>query len=138
MTEFERATLELMEFEKLTGIVEAISYSSELVFESVEFGFTIIFGYLIAAYYIGAKLTRIQVWIFNTFYLALMISNQIALRASYKSMLVWFDRLESDFSDAYRPFTATEEFYATIPFLGVAFVTGSLYFMWSIRNHNIE
>ena len=58
IAEIEQATLEHMRFEKMSAIVERIQYSSELAMESAEFGFTLIFGYLIAAYYIGAKLNQ--------------------------------------------------------------------------------
>ena len=138
MTEFEKATLEFMEWEKLNGMVQSIYSASGLFWSDMSLGFTLIFGYLIAAYYIGAKLTRLQVSIFNAFFIAAVAGIQMSARANFNSMLVMFDRLEKDFSGVYRPPVLTEAFYPLVPMMGVAFVSGALYFMWSVRHHNIE
>ena len=138
MSELQRAALKHADWETISLITERIQYAAELVMDASEFGFTLIFGYLVASYYIGARLNRIQVFIFNTFFVAVMIATQMNIRSSFMSMVMWFDLLETDFDLRYRPVTGTEEFYLIFPIFGIAFTSGCLYFMWSVRNHKIE
>ena len=138
MTEIEIATTEHMQIEQASAIVERIQYSAELIMDAGEFGFTLIFGYLVAAYYFGSKLNRIQLCIFNFLFIAIQFVTQMNIRGSYMAMLTWFDRLEEVLNDTYRPYSATEEFYIVFPIIGITFTSACLYFMWSIRNHRIE
>jgi hypothetical protein len=60
MTEFEIASLELMNFERIKGIAELMQGQGSLIASDGATFTSLLFGYLLAAYFIGVNLSRVQ------------------------------------------------------------------------------
>ena len=97
---------------------------------------TVLFGYLIAAYGLGAKVTRRQVMVFNAIYLVIICGLLYNMYDFWMQADRWVARaMEADFG-------ITDEslvLRGRLTTLACAsMVLGSLYFMWSIRNPKTE
>lgn len=95
---------------------------------------TVLFGYLIAAYGLGAKVTRRQVMVFNTIYLVIICGLLYNMYDFWTQVDRWVARaVEADFGIT----GETLVFRGRLTILACAsMVLGSLYFMWSIRHPN--
>ena len=134
MTAFEIAQLELMRAERILGTIEAVrgqlALSSEYLVQST----SLLFGYIIAAYFAGAKLTRRQLIVLNTLYIffELILFWSILLSSIYAYELQG-DLLRLRGLPPINPLIMKG--FAWGVFLGqVLSLTASLYFMWTIRN----
>ena len=70
MTEFEIAQLEFMQAERSANLLNLVQTQGSLIQSDATFFTTLLFGYLLVAYFIGASLTRVQVIILNVLYIA--------------------------------------------------------------------
>ena len=139
MTTFEEATLALMEMERFRGMVDLIFTSSDLIATDIASFTTLLFGYLLAAYFIGSQLSTLQVSIFNLLYIAAASYNLLMLSGHVSILRVQMDRLREAFPDtAYTPITLKPEFLISGAVVICALIIASLYFMWSIRHHKTE
>jgi hypothetical protein len=97
----------------------------------VSLSIAVLSGYVIVAYTVGAKLSRVQVAVFNTNYviwsLYLMASGGTALANGYARVSVAQEMLGDSLISVSYPI----HIYGLIGFL---LVTTSLWFMWSIRH----
>lgn len=101
---------------------------------------TVLTGYLLITYFVGAKLSVFQVSFVNVVYLLTYISTWLTLVQYLETANHFRDVLISQNSQIPLP-SATESFFATPAFnLTVAglLTVGSLYFMWSIRHPKTE
>jgi hypothetical protein len=78
MTEYEIADLALSTQEVIQQQAGLVLETGSLALTSLSVYFTLIFGYLIVAYFIGANLTRVQSAILTLLYLSIVILNRVA------------------------------------------------------------
>lgn len=97
---------------------------------------TVLFGYLIAAYGIGAKLTWVQVITFNAVYLVVICGLLYNMSHYWLNIIAWSDKGQAaEFGEVVVDLTARAQ--ATV-LACASMVAGSQYFMWSIRNTEPE
>ena len=97
---------------------------------------TVLFGYLIAAYGLGAKVTRRQVMVFNAIYLVIICGLLYNMFDFWTQVDRWVARaMEADFGMTGERLVLR----GRLTILACAsMVLGSLYFMWSIRHPNTD
>ncbi len=78
MTEYEIADLALSTQEGIQQQVSLVLETASLALTSLSVYFTLVFGYLIVAYFVGANLTRVQNAILTLLYLSIVILNRVA------------------------------------------------------------
>lgn len=92
---------------------------------------TVLFGYLIAAYAIGSKVTRSQVVVFNVIYVVVACGLVYNMHDYWSNINHWFTKAQTaEFGQIMADLSLRGE----LTVLACAsMVVGSLYFMWSIR-----
>ncbi len=138
MTEFEIAQLELMEVARAQGLLELVQGQGTLM-QTDSTGFTtLLFGYLLVAYFIGAQLTRVQVSIFNMLYIFSIGSVMYQLLVNAFSAMAFLERFY-EISENTRGQTSLNPTYLAFGvILGCLVVSASLYFMWTVRRPKTE
>ena len=95
---------------------------------------TLLFGYLMVAYFIGAQLTRVQVGILTTLYLFWVVRLGIVLNVITIGSQTIIGELRKISPDLILDIPSGWGPYAILTLLTLA----SLYFMWSIRHPKTE
>jgi hypothetical protein len=136
--EFETAQLALMNAERILGNIEIVQGQSEIIYSNVSQGNTLLFGYLIAAYFIGANLTKPQLVILNALYIILSLTSIFGLLAGGMQITEMQVNLEllADLSSV-DP-VLTEKIVWVAVATQIFMVLASLYFMWTIRKPKIQ
>ena len=138
MTEYEIADLALSTQEGIRQHVGLLLDTVSLSLTSLSVYFSLIFGYLIVAYFAGAKLTRVQNAILTLLYLCTVIINRVAwlgIQQAGKKLNLELMELRPDVSQA-PLFTDSGIVISTVIF--AASIVGSLYFMWHVRHPKTE
>ena len=96
---------------------------------------TLVSGYLVVAYTIGAKLERAQLWAINILYL-ITCTNTIGVMAAYNAKAHYF----SEEAVAQLGLPIYTEFFPSyaIALVDACVVFVSLYFMWNMRRSKRE
>jgi hypothetical protein len=138
MTEYEIADLALSTQEGLRQHVGLVQEQASLAISSLSVYFSLIFGYLLAAYFVGANLTRAQSVILTLLYLSSIFLNRsgfLSIQLGGKNLNMGLMELNPDarpvflLSDAGIVFTMA---------VSTALIVASLYFMWSVRHPKTE
>ena len=138
MTEYEIADLALSTQEGIRQQVGLVQEQASLALSSLSVYFSLIFGYLLAAYFVGVNLTRAQNVILTLLYLSTIFLN----RAAFLSILLGGKDLNMglmELSPDARPIFLLSD--AGIVFgmaVSAALIVASLYFMWSVRHPKTE
>jgi hypothetical protein len=134
MTEYEIADLALSTQEGIRQHVGLMLDTASLSLTSLSVYFSLIFGYLIVAYFAGANLTRVQNAVLTLLYLSTVIINRVAwvsIQQAGKVLNLELMELRPDVSQV-PLFTNTAIVISTVVF--AASIVGSLYFMWHVRH----
>jgi hypothetical protein len=138
MTEYEIADLALSTQEGIWEQVGLLQAQGGLMLTSMSVYFSLIFGYLLVAYFVGANLTRAQNVILAALYLLTMTLNRtvfLNIQLGGQELYIGFMDLNPDttvlflFTDA-GVVSASAVFAATI--------IATLYFMWRVRHPKAE
>jgi hypothetical protein len=138
MTEYEIADLALSTQEGLRQQVGLVQEQASLAISSLSVYFSLIFGYLLAAYFVGANLTRAQSVILTLLYLSSIFLNRsgfLSIQLGGRDLNMGLMELNPDarpvflFSDAGIVFAIA---------VSAALIVASLYFMWSVRHQKTE
>jgi hypothetical protein len=138
MTEYEIADLALSTQEGIRQQVGLVQETASLALTSLSVYFTLIFGYLIVAYFIGANLTRVQNAILTLLYLSIVILNRFAfleIQQAGKDLSLGLMELMPDARQA-ALLTDSGIVISTVVF--AASIIASLYFMWRVRHPKTE
>ncbi len=112
----------------------ALEFNHSLQAEEQTF-LTVLSGYLIAAYVIGAKVTRGQVIVFNAIYLVVICGLLYNMHDYWSNINHWFAKGQTA---QYGQVVVDLTVRGSITLLACAsMVVGSLYFMWSIRHPKV-
>jgi hypothetical protein len=134
MTEYEIADLAVSTQELYWQQAQALQGILELVFTTLEYFGTLLFGYLMVAYFIGAQLTRVQVVILTTLYLFWVVRLGIVLNVVSISGQMIIGEMRKISPDLVPASPSVWGPYAILTFLTLA----SLYFMWNARHPKTE
>ena len=138
MTEYEIADLALSTQEVIQQQIGLVLETGSLALTSLSVYFTLTFGYLIVAYFIGANLTRVQNAILTLLYLSIVILNRVAflgIQQAGKVLNAGLMELTPDATQA-TIFSDSAIVISTVVF--VASIAASLYFMWRVRHPKTE
>ena len=135
MTEYEIADLALSKAMQLQGAVSQVQVQQGTIGDGIQLFMAVLFGFLAAAYFIGADLERRQALIFSGLYILWQIWTLAAISARGALML----ELAANVTELRG---SSGELDATLPlFLVVSLLLilpgalcTSLYFMWSVRH----
>ena len=139
MTEYEIADLAFSQQFEIQGLGDGMMTMLALIAEAITQYMSVLFGYIATAYFVGAKLTRTQLWIFSVLYVfwQLLTISMIGFRSGSAALIA------SRIQDLLLRTDATQhsEFMSSSPaWIGSSLVTllllallASLYFMWSVR-----
>ena len=136
MTEYEIAALAATNTSLLQAQGSLIQAQGTLVIDNLTLYYSLLFGYLPAAYAIGKKLSTIQTMVLTVLYLAAVIYNRIYGFAVLTAMF----QLENQFSvmtGTLDTASQTAEQSSMLTFVTsfvVLSILASLFFMWSIRH----
>ena len=98
--------------------------------------FTLVSGYMVVAYVVGAKLTRLQVTIANLLYICSVTSNLASIGFNVRDALLarfYAAELVAELPTVAAPETISVAIWSVM-LVYVALVIGSLAFMWQIRH----
>jgi hypothetical protein len=134
MTEFETAQLVYMQAERAGNLMSLIQTQGELIQNDATQFTTLIFGYLLVAYFIGSHLTKVQVVILNVLYIASVGSTVFQMVTGGLTAMGFLERFY-EVSDNTRELSAMNADYLLFGVtLNIALILASLYFMWSVRH----
>ncbi|MEP6390331.1 MAG: hypothetical protein ABJ056_10455 [Halioglobus sp.] len=98
--------------------------------------YTLVFGYLVIAYMVGAKLLRSQIVIVNSLFLMTTLGNMTSTHAAFNRAAFLLDFT----SPEYIPPTAASMQYGPLvaALMGLTTIVACLVFMWQIRHPKSE
>jgi hypothetical protein len=138
MTEYEIADLAASRAFELQGGVSLLQAQIAMIADGIQQYMSILFGYIAAAYFIGANLGGRQAWVFTTLYVMWQVWMISAVGA--RSYLLWVIvegfQESGDISAALAGLPSALSLAALS--LLVAALFASLYFMWSVKHPKTE
>jgi len=134
MTEYEIADLALSTQAIFWQQLQVAQGHAERAVDVIQQFGTLLFGYLIVAYFIGAQLTRVQAAILTALYLfwmarLVLVMNMIWVGAQFT--LAEMKKISPDLDPAVPSVLGLYAFFFIL-------TLGSLYFMWTIRHPKTE
>ena len=138
MTEFETAQLVYMQAERAGNLMTLIQTQGELIQNDATQFTSLIFGYLLVAYFIGSHLTKVQVIILNVLYIASVGSTVFQMVTGGLAAMGFLERFY-EVSNNTRELSALNANYLLFGVtLNLTLIIASLYFMWSVRHPKTE
>jgi hypothetical protein len=136
MTEAEIAELALMHQSYVLELEMMVQGYTATVQSEGSMLLSLIFGYLLAAHFIGALLSKTQVVIFNAIYTLTTLSSLTIYVGLYETIVFSLDRLTAEAPDlASRiPIGATQDGAKFVIAAYFTMIIASLYFMWTVRH----
>jgi uncharacterized membrane protein len=138
MTEYEIADLALSNTALIQNQASYIQANGSLIISNLTLFYSLVFGYLLAAYIVGKQLTTTQITILSLLYLAAVIYNRISALEIFIGYIASFNTLEEMVGQPIPRGTATEWSLALITVFVILSILASLFFMWSVRHPKAE
>ena len=132
MSEFELLQLEYMEYGRQQGLIGLIQSQADLISNDATMMSTLLFGYLVVAYFVGTHLTKAQSLIFSALYVAVFLANTFSATNS-ALVAVGLQAHYVEVSGNSETPTLTPMFVLLGVTLNLSMLLTSLYFMWSVR-----
>ena len=142
MTEYELADLALSKQAEIHGLASLLLSMLALAGESITQYMTVLFGYILASYFVGADLKRVQVWIFTGLYIFWQSWTIAVLAVRGVGVQITNDRLDELMVGSPRyneiPTGVDSWLGGSLVLALLAALVASLYFMWSVRHPKAE
>ena len=138
MTEFEIAQLEFMQAERSANLLNLVQTQGSLIQSDATFFTTLLFGYLLVAYFIGASLTRVQVIILNVLYIASIGASIFQMTTGAFTAIGFLNKFLEVSGNEGEMSPLNPNYIAYGVALNLAMILTSLYFMWSVRHPKTE
>jgi hypothetical protein len=138
MTEYEIADLALSTQEGIRQQIGLVQEQGSLAISSLSVYFSLIFGYLLAAYFVGANLTRAQNVILTLLYLSTLFLNRsafLSIQLGGQDIIMGLMEL---YPDARPIFLLSDAGIVFNIAVSAALIVATLYFMWSVRHPKTE
>ena len=138
MTEYEIADLAASKVFQLQGLGSMLQVQIGSISDGIQQFMTILFSYMAAAYFVGAKLEKRQVWIFT----ALYVLWQVWTIAAVVSRGIVLGLIQGRFVEVQGSGTPVDAVPIVLRTMSTTLLVGallaSLYFMWSVRRPKTE
>jgi hypothetical protein len=134
MTEYEIADLAVSTQELFIQQWQLGQGIGERVYDSIQQFGNLLFGYLMVAYFVGAKLTKVQLAILNVLYLIWQFRLFLSLRILSGNGNILLGEMRIISPELTPDYPSILSLYALLTGL----ILASLYFMWSIRHPKTE
>ena len=134
MTEYEIADLAFSTQELFFQQWQLGQGIAERAFDGIQQFGQLLFGYLIVAYFVGAKLTKVQLAILNVLYLIWQFRVFVTLRILGANADILLGEMR-EISPELTPDAPSMSYFLAVH---TAMILASLYFMWSIRHPKTE
>lgn len=131
MTEFETRILATDVAQLMTALADVLGTHASIFL-------TLISGYLVVAYLVGEKLTRLQVSIATAIYIVAATYEGLFLASTFRALVLAREsylKLEPAFSDSAFVVVRGDQIGLVVLFAGVL---APLWFMWSVRHAKKE
>ena len=138
MTEYEIADLALSNTALLQNQISIIQAHGSMIISNLTLFYSLVFGYLLAAYIVGKQLTTTQTIILSLLYLAAVIYNRVSALEVFMAYISSINTLEEMAGQPIPRVTATEGSLALITVFVILSILASLFFMWSVRHPKAE
>ena len=142
MTDYEMADLALSKQAEIHALASLLLSMLALAGESITQYMTVLFGYIVAAYFVGADLKRAQVWIFTGLYIFWQSWTIAVLAVRGVGVQITNDRLDELMVGSPRhneiPTGVDSWLGGSLVLALLTALAASLYFMWSVRQHETE
>ncbi len=134
MTEYEIADLAVSTQELFIQQWQLGQGAAERVFDLTQQFGNLLFGYLIVAYFVGAKLTKVQLAILNVLYLIWQLRIFVTLSIVSGNADILLGEMRKISPELTPDAPSVSSAFALLTIL----ILASLYFMWSIRHPKKE
>jgi hypothetical protein len=138
MTEFEIAQLEFMQAERSANLLDLVQTQGSLIQSDATQFTTLLFGYLLVAYFIGANLSKIQVSILNLLYIASIGASIFQMTTGAFTAIGFLNKFLEVSGNEGEMSPLNPNYIAYGVALNLALILTSLYFMWSVRHPKTE
>jgi len=132
MTEYEIADLAMSNQAVFWEQSQTMASIAELIQGSIDRIAALLFGFLTVSYFVGAKLTRAQTWIFTLLYLAWQLRLVVIISQLFKRIEKINLSMTENGTAAPIEFSWVSQVLPTL-ILMVVCIIASVYFMWSVR-----
>ena len=139
MTEYEIADFAASKVMQVEGLFSGIQVQIASVSEGIQQFMTILFAYLAAAYFVGSRMDRVQVWLFTILYVFWQAWTMTAIYARGLILGALQDRFFRLTEIERTRVGAVPDILMTssLPLL-ISVLLASLYFMWHVRRSKSE
>jgi len=131
MTELERGELIREWFTLMQGQGALVNGDTTVLF-------TLLFGYLVVAYFVGKDLSRTQSIIFTVLYMVAFVTSLFNMASNAMASVAFTYPLLDVCPECELPPLVSPEGTVLICLVNLAMLTASLYFMWSVRHPKAE
>lgn len=140
MTEYEIATLAATNTSLIQAQASLVQAQGTLVIDNLALYYSLLFGYLLAAYAIGKKLTTIQTLVLTVLYLSAVSYNRFYGFIVLKAMFVTENQMSEMLGATVTPaqLIAQKGMLTFVSAFVIMSILASLYFMWSIRHSKTQ
>jgi hypothetical protein len=145
MTDYEQATLELMQREHILNAMGQFDSQQEMVAIYGSMFITLLFGYLVVAYLAGKNLSKTQVSIFTTLYCMSALGSMSIMTGNYTGMASMWEYTDTLIQELGIERIApvgdaliSEGFIIGTMIINFGSVMASLFFMWTVRHPKTE
>ena len=140
MTEYEIAALAATNTSLIQAQASIIQAQGTLVIDNLALYYSLLFGYLLAAYAIGKKLTSIQTLVLTALYLSAVSYNRFYGFMVLKSMFVTENQMSEMLGATATPaqLMVQKGMLTFVSAFVIMSILASLYFMWSIRHSKAQ
>jgi hypothetical protein len=123
--------------DRLRGLIGLIQSQADLISNDATMMSTLLFAYLVVAYFVGAHLTKPQSFIFNALYMSAFLASTFSVTNSAFVAIGLQTRYVEVSGNPDVP-TLTPLFVLLGVTLNLSMLLASLYFMWSVRHPKTE
>jgi hypothetical protein len=133
VTEYEIASLALEQAAGIRDQSELLQGQVGLIIENLSMFITVLFGYLVVAYFVAKALTRVQVSILNFLYLVIMTFSASAVFSAHAIGIYRYDELLIMQPAIVRVLFWSDSAQAALVAIMAIVVAASLWFMREVR-----
>ena len=138
MTEYEIADLAASSAFQLQGQVSLFQTAVTMMTDVVQQFMGLLFGFIIAAHFIGASLGKRQVYVFTTLYVSWQVWMILVIASRGYLTGKILDSFQENGDSSSLAFSITPILTVTSLCLLIAALSASIYFMWCVRNPRTE
>jgi hypothetical protein len=138
MTDYEIADLAASNAQLFQGLFSLLQMQGSLIIQNLTLFYSLVFGYVLAAYVVGRRLTTVQAAILSVLYLAAAIYNRLSGVIIVGGMIELNRQMDEMVGMVAPKGLMSQEGQIVIAVFVILSMLASLYFMWSVRHPKTE